>query len=160
MWHSLLTPTTTIRFANDYEDCSRNTYETPSFRINVTPDSYEVRRSTPKLTGYKTTDRSRSPPQPLTTRRPVNRGARLGPNTTCANCATKTTSLWRRNSAGSPVCNACGLYAKLHKCERPTTMRKDTIQNRKRKQEGQSVSAKARKNAMKRQQQNIRQGEQ
>ena len=33
---------------------------------------------------------------------------------TCTNCKTTTTTLWRRNNAGEPVCNACGLYFKLH----------------------------------------------
>jgi transcription elongation factor Elf1 len=32
----------------------------------------------------------------------------------CANCNTNTTTLWRRNNSGEPVCNACGLYFKLH----------------------------------------------
>lgn len=32
----------------------------------------------------------------------------------CANCNTTTTTLWRRNNSGDPVCNACGLYYKLH----------------------------------------------
>jgi len=34
--------------------------------------------------------------------------------TCCANCQTTTTTLWRRNANGDPVCNACGLYYKLH----------------------------------------------
>ena len=34
--------------------------------------------------------------------------------TTCANCKTTNTTLWRRNHSGEPVCNACGLYYKLH----------------------------------------------
>ena len=34
--------------------------------------------------------------------------------TTCANCKTTMTTLWRRNHNGEPVCNACGLYYKLH----------------------------------------------
>ena len=34
--------------------------------------------------------------------------------TSCANCQTTTTTLWRRNANGDPVCNACGLYFKLH----------------------------------------------
>lgn len=32
----------------------------------------------------------------------------------CANCHTTTTTLWRRNAEGEPICNACGLYMKLH----------------------------------------------
>lgn len=35
--------------------------------------------------------------------------------------------------AGEPVCNACGLYYKLHGINRPLQMRKDSIQSRKRK---------------------------
>ncbi len=34
--------------------------------------------------------------------------------TICANCKTTQTTLWRRNHNGEPVCNACGLYHKLH----------------------------------------------
>ncbi|XP_077667632.1 transcription factor GATA-4 isoform X1 [Eretmochelys imbricata] len=51
----------------------------------------------------------------------------------CANCHTTTTTLWRRNAEGEPVCNACGLYMKLHGVPRPLAMRKEGIQTRKRK---------------------------
>ncbi|XP_076053814.1 uncharacterized protein LOC143032741 [Oratosquilla oratoria] len=51
----------------------------------------------------------------------------------CSNCGTTTTTLWRRNNDGEPVCNACGLYYKLHGINRPLQMRKDSIQSRKRK---------------------------
>ncbi|XP_048362957.1 transcription factor GATA-4 isoform X2 [Sphaerodactylus townsendi] len=51
----------------------------------------------------------------------------------CANCHTSTTTLWRRNAEGEPVCNACGLYMKLHGVPRPLAMRKEGIQTRKRK---------------------------
>ncbi|KAE8743163.1 hypothetical protein FOCC_FOCC011256 [Frankliniella occidentalis] len=56
----------------------------------------------------------------------------------CSNCSTRTTSLWRRNAAGEPVCNACGLYFKLHGIHRPLAMKKDSIQSRKRKPKGGS----------------------
>ncbi|XP_003219723.1 transcription factor GATA-6 [Anolis carolinensis] len=51
----------------------------------------------------------------------------------CANCQTTTTTLWRRNAEGEPVCNACGLYMKLHGVPRPLAMKKEGIQTRKRK---------------------------
>ncbi|XP_014825986.1 PREDICTED: endothelial transcription factor GATA-2-like [Poecilia mexicana] len=53
--------------------------------------------------------------------------------TVCANCLTSTTTLWRRNASGEPVCNACGLYFKLHNVNRPLTMKKEGIQTRNRK---------------------------
>ncbi|OTF71207.1 GATA-binding factor-like protein, partial [Euroglyphus maynei] len=52
---------------------------------------------------------------------------------TCSNCKTTSTTLWRRNNSGEPVCNACGLYFKLHNINRPLSMKKDGIQTRKRK---------------------------
>ncbi|KPJ09987.1 Transcription factor BCFI [Papilio machaon] len=55
------------------------------------------------------------------------------PGLTCSNCGTSTTSLWRRNVHGETVCNACGLYYKLHGINRPLAMKKDSIQTRKRK---------------------------
>ncbi|KAJ3586699.1 hypothetical protein NHX12_013095 [Muraenolepis orangiensis] len=51
----------------------------------------------------------------------------------CTNCHTSTTTLWRRNAEGEPVCNACGLYMKLHGVARPLAMKKESIQTRKRK---------------------------
>ncbi|CAB3227568.1 unnamed protein product [Arctia plantaginis] len=55
------------------------------------------------------------------------------PGMSCTNCQTTTTSLWRRNAHGETVCNACGLYYKLHNINRPLAMKKDSIQTRKRK---------------------------
>ncbi|XP_037039370.1 box A-binding factor-like isoform X3 [Bradysia coprophila] len=64
----------------------------------------------------------------------------------CSNCHTSQTSLWRRNQVGEPVCNACGLYYKLHNVHRPLAMKKDTIQTRKRKPKGTKNSANSEKN--------------
>ncbi|KAI8359457.1 GATA zinc finger-domain-containing protein, partial [Mortierella sp. GBAus27b] len=50
----------------------------------------------------------------------------------CANCSQTQTPLWRKNDAGEPICNACGLYAKLHNRARPVTMRKSKITRRRR----------------------------
>ncbi|ESO00314.1 hypothetical protein HELRODRAFT_128502, partial [Helobdella robusta] len=51
----------------------------------------------------------------------------------CSNCGSAASTLWRRNMLGETVCNACGLYHKLHGINRPMTMRKDAIQTRKRR---------------------------
>ncbi|RCH96413.1 hypothetical protein CU097_010332 [Rhizopus azygosporus] len=50
----------------------------------------------------------------------------------CSNCGTNKTPLWRRDSAGSPLCNACGLYLKLHNEKRPLSMKTDVIKKRQR----------------------------
>ncbi|XP_009474698.1 PREDICTED: endothelial transcription factor GATA-2 [Nipponia nippon] len=62
--------------------------------------------------------------------------------TCCANCQTTTTTLWRRNANGDPVCNACGLYYKLHNVNRPLTMKKEGIQTRNRKMSNKSKKSK------------------
>lgn len=62
---------------------------------------------------------------------PIANNRRTG--VTCANCQTTSTTLWRRNNEGNPVCNACGLYFKLHNMNRPLSMKKEGIQKRKRK---------------------------
>lgn len=53
-------------------------------------------------------------------------------NVSCYNCGTTTTPLWRRDEDGRTICNACGLYYKLHHMNRPITMKNTVIKRRKR----------------------------
>lgn len=52
--------------------------------------------------------------------------------TECSNCSTKNTPLWRRNPEGEPLCNACGLFLKLHGETRPLRLKSDVIKKRNR----------------------------
>lgn len=53
-------------------------------------------------------------------------------DTQCTNCHTKTTPLWRRDPMGNPLCNACGLFLKLHGVVRPLSLKTDIIKKRQR----------------------------
>jgi GATA-binding protein len=59
-------------------------------------------------------------------------GGDNGVPTTCTNCFTTTTPLWRRNPEGHPLCNACGLFLKLHGVVRPLSLKTDVIKKRNR----------------------------
>ncbi|PKY40076.1 hypothetical protein RhiirA4_264748 [Rhizophagus irregularis] len=56
----------------------------------------------------------------------------------CSNCGTMTTPLWRRDEEGQTLCNACGLYFKLHHERRPLSMKTDVIKKRQRYENGQA----------------------
>ncbi|KAF9541357.1 hypothetical protein EC957_003135 [Mortierella hygrophila] len=53
-------------------------------------------------------------------------------STQCTNCNTRTTPLWRRDADGNPLCNACGLFLKLHGRTRPLSLKSDVIRKRNR----------------------------
>ncbi|KAJ1949553.1 GATA type transcriptional activator of nitrogen-regulated proteins, partial [Dispira parvispora] len=50
----------------------------------------------------------------------------------CFNCNTDHTPLWRRDVDGNTICNACGLYYRLHNAHRPIHMKRSVIKRRKR----------------------------
>ncbi|KAI9442111.1 hypothetical protein H4582DRAFT_2109820 [Lactarius indigo] len=52
--------------------------------------------------------------------------------TICTNCQTTNTPLWRRDPEGQPLCNACGLFYKLHGVVRPLSLKTDVIKKRNR----------------------------
>lgn len=63
----------------------------------------------------------------------------------CQNCTTSTTPLWRRDEIGSVLCNACGLFLKLHGRPRPISLKTDVIKSRNRvKSSGQGPKKKVR----------------
>lgn len=57
----------------------------------------------------------------------------------CTNCHTRTTPLWRRNPKGEPLCNACGLFLKLHGEVRPLSLKTDVIKKRNRNTSGPTL---------------------
>lgn len=83
--------------------------------------------NSPPASGYTSTAPSR-PDSPSGTRP----GTESGAPTTCTNCFTQTTPLWRRNPEGQPLCNACGLFLKLHGVVRPLSLKTDVIKKRNR----------------------------
>lgn len=68
----------------------------------------------------------------------------------CTNCGTTNTPLWRRNPEGEPLCNACGLFLKLHGKVRPLSLKTDVIKKRNRTSTTHRASKKKRKSHLKR----------
>ena len=83
--------------------------------------------SSPPASGYSSIAPSR-PASPGGSKNPDSNGV----PTTCTNCFTQTTPLWRRNPEGHPLCNACGLFLKLHGVVRPLSLKTDVIKKRNR----------------------------
>ncbi|KAF9967188.1 hypothetical protein BGZ70_010467 [Mortierella alpina] len=61
--------------------------------------------------------------------------------TTCANCGTTSTPLWRRASDGQTICNACGLYFKARNLTRPPWLKRNMVL--KKDEEGEDAEGQA-----------------
>ena len=108
-------------------------------RISSTPNAVQLSQqqqmqarpqsspSSPPESGYSSVAPSR-PGSPGGSKNGENSGV----PTTCTNCFTQTTPLWRRNPEGHPLCNACGLFLKLHGVVRPLSLKTDVIKKRNR----------------------------
>ncbi|WWC94048.1 hypothetical protein V866_000886 [Kwoniella sp. B9012] len=68
--------------------------------------------------------------------------------TMCTNCQTTNTPLWRRDPEGQPLCNACGLFYKLHGVVRPLSLKTDVIKKRNRAGPGPKGEGGSRKNSV------------
>ncbi|EXJ80302.1 hypothetical protein A1O1_08444 [Capronia coronata CBS 617.96] len=96
--------------------------------------------STPALSNHQMQSNHSSPAESAFSSRQPSRPSSPGPKntdqngvpTTCTNCFTQTTPLWRRNPEGHPLCNACGLFLKLHGVVRPLSLKTDVIKKRNR----------------------------
>ncbi|KAJ1803546.1 GATA type transcriptional activator of nitrogen-regulated proteins [Coemansia sp. RSA 2598] len=56
----------------------------------------------------------------------------LGMTPRCYNCCAEQTPLWRRDPEDNIICNACGLYYKLHGKPRPVSMKRAAVKRRNR----------------------------
>ncbi|KAJ2795769.1 GATA type transcriptional activator of nitrogen-regulated proteins, partial [Coemansia guatemalensis] len=68
----------------------------------------------------------------------------LGITPHCFNCSAENTPLWRRDPEDNIICNACGLYYKLHGKARPVSMRRQAIKRRNRTTASGSIAFKSR----------------
>ncbi|AEY97921.1 FAFR237Wp [Eremothecium gossypii FDAG1] len=69
------------------------------------------------------------------------------PQTQCFNCKTFKTPLWRRDLQGNTLCNACGLFQKLHGTMRPLSLKSDVIKKRNTKKRARKAEQDAQKAA-------------
>lgn len=108
----------------------------PTPSIDISPKAsfnhyYQPSSHSPSPSVSSVEEESPSSITPTPSSSSTNRAPQNG-FTQCSNCSTKTTPLWRRDPAGNALCNACGLFLKLHGVVRPLSLKTDVIKKRNR----------------------------
>lgn len=109
-----------------------STPNAPQLAISTMNQRAQSSPNTPPESGFSSTEPSRPASPDGQKNGGAGAGGANGLPTTCTNCFTQTTPLWRRNPEGHPLCNACGLFLKLHGVVRPLSLKTDVIKKRNR----------------------------
>lgn len=109
-----------------------STPNAPQLAISTMNQRAQSSPNTPPESGFSSTEPSRPASPDGQKNGGAGAGGASGLPTTCTNCFTQTTPLWRRNPEGHPLCNACGLFLKLHGVVRPLSLKTDVIKKRNR----------------------------
>lgn len=132
-------PTLTKSHLHSSSTSSINTLNESAHRKIARPASFKDRlrhASTPGQLFSVTSSAKKPVASSVPEKKPASFSTSLNNNsetpTECTNCKTRTTPLWRRNPEGQPLCNACGLFLKLHGEVRPLSLKTDVIKKRNR----------------------------
>ncbi|KAL6451356.1 GLN3 Nitrogen regulatory protein GLN3 [Candida maltosa Xu316] len=138
--NTILTATTT----------STSTNTTSNYHQNIKPKTFKPNSPDSEATSPKhnyspphssTNDSNLSSSVPLTSSSLNNNGNATKKITKCFNCKTTATPLWRRDAVGNTLCNACGLFLKLHGTSRPLSLKTDVIKKRNSRKPSTSASS-------------------
>ena len=91
-----------VNIAEDYFSCGfyspTVSQDTQGLAVSNSPPSHQVSKESSNARESQATQPLRGSPS----------------HRVCCQCGTMETSLWRRDSSGKPLCNACKLYFKVH----------------------------------------------